>query len=262
MSLRRLLPAVVVAVVVASSSVAFADERKFTYSEEAKVMPAGVWEVEQWATHKSHVEEGRFWELNLRTEVEYGLTDRLTTAMYLNMTFLSAHDVPGLKDETEFELEGVSFEAKYKLLDPATDVIGLLGYGEVTVGEEFEAELRAVASKEMGAFTFAYNLVLEYEKKENELEITSTGKHTEYIIENTLGGSYGFSKNWAGGVEFVARTPFEDGLSHREQTGYFIGPNAHYAAKDWWVTATFLVRTNDADNFEKYEIRVIVGINF
>jgi hypothetical protein len=51
-------------------------------------------------------------------------------------------------------------------------------------------------------------------------------------------------------------------MSDREQTGYFIGPNAHYAAKDWWITATLLVRTNDADDFEKYEIRVIVGINF
>ena len=262
MSLRRLLPAVVIAVVAASSTAAYADERKFTYSEEAKVMPAGMWEVEQWATHKSHVDEGRFWELNLRTEVEYGLTDRLTTAMYLNMTFLSAHDVPGLKDETEFELEGVSFEAKYKLLDPAADVIGLLGYGEVTVGEEFELEFKAVVSKEMGAFTFAYNLIFEYEKKENELEIVSSGKHTEYIIENTLGGSYSFSKNWAAGVEFVARTPFEEHLDDREATGYFIGPNAHYAAKDWWVTATFLVRTNDSDEFEKYEFRVIVGINF
>jgi hypothetical protein len=262
MSLRRLLPAGVVALVVASSSLAFADERKFTYSEEAKVLPAGTWEFEQWATHQSHVEEGRFWELNLREEVEFGLTDRLTTAMYLNMSILSAHDVPGLKDETEFELEGVSFEAKYKLLDPAADAVGLLGYGEITVGEEFEVELKAVASKEMGAFTFAYNLVFAYERSENELEITSTGKHTEYVIENTLGGSYSFSKTFAGGVEFVARTPFQDNMSDREQTGYFIGPNAHYAAKDWWITATLLVRTNDADDFEKYEIRVIVGINF
>ncbi len=258
----RLLPCLVVVLVAALAGVASADERKFTYSEEAKVLPAGVWEFEQWVTHKSHVEEGRFWELNLREEVEFGLTDRLTTAMYLNISILSAHDVPGLEDETELELEGVSFEAKYKLLDPATDVVGLLGYGEITVGEEFEVELKAVVSKEMGQFTFAYNLVFEYEKEENELETVSTGKHTEYVIENTLGGSYSFSKQWAGGVEFLARTPFESGLSNREQTGYFIGPNAHYAATEWWATLTFLVRTNDADDFEKYEIRLIVGITF
>jgi len=156
----------------------------------------------------------------------------------------------------------VSLEAKYKLTDPAADLIGLLAYAEVTVGKEFEVEFKAVASKEIGAFTFAYNLIFEYERSENELEIVSTGKTTEYMIENTLGGSYSFLKNWAGGVEFVARTPFEESWSNREQTGYFIGPNVHYAAKDWWITGTLLVRTNDADDFEKYEVRVILGVNF
>jgi len=103
MSLRPLLSAVVVAAIVASSATAFADERKFTYSEEAKTLPQGSWEFEQWATHLSHVEEGRFWQLDFREEVEYGVTDRFTLAAYLNMSILSAHDVPGLENETEFE---------------------------------------------------------------------------------------------------------------------------------------------------------------
>ena len=262
MILRRLLSCLIVAVALASSTAAFADERKFTYIEEAKVLPKGSWEFEQWGTRSWGVEEGSFWRIDLREELEYGITDRLTGAVYLNMSILHANNVPGLEDETEFELEGVSFEAKYKFLDPSTDAIGFLAYGEISVGEEFEIELKAVVSKNVGEWTFAYNLILEYAKEENELATVDTGKETEYLIVNAIGASVQFHKNWAGGAEFLARTPFEGSLSDKEATGYFIGPNAHYAAETWWVTFTFLVRTNSAEEFEKYEARVIVGFNF
>ena len=259
---RRILPCLVVAVALASSTAAFADERKFTYIEEAKTLPQGSWEFEQWGTRSWGVDEGTFWRIDLREEVEYGLTDRLTVAGYLNLAILHANNVPGLEDETEFELESVSLEAKYKLLDPSTDTIGLLAYGEISFGEEFEIEFKAVVSKNAGDFIFAYNLIFEYEKEENELATVDTGKESEYLIVNAIGGSYQFHKNWAGGVEFLARTPFEGGFDDKEATGYFIGPNAHYAAETWWVTFTFLVRTNSSDEFEKYEARVILGVNF
>ena len=60
-----------------------ADERKFTYSYEAKTLPKGTWEFEQWATLETGKKEGSWDRLNLREEIEYGITDRLTTAVYL-----------------------------------------------------------------------------------------------------------------------------------------------------------------------------------
>jgi hypothetical protein len=259
----RLLPCLAAVLAFAAwSPSARADERKFTYIEEAKTLPQGSWEFEQWATRSWGVDEGSFWRFDFREEIEYGLTDRLTLAGYLNTAILHASNVPGLEDETEFELEGVSLEAKYKLLDPSTDVVGLLGYAELTVGEEFEVEFKAVASKEIGDFTFAYNLIYEYESEEQELAIVDTGRARETFIINALGGSYHFTKSWAAGVEFLARAVWEGNFEEREATGYFVGPNAHYAASSWWVTFTFLVRTNDADEFTKYEARVIFGFNF
>ena len=64
-----------------------ADERKFTYSYESKVLPQGAWEFEQWVTLRTRVESGhvQFWQF--REEIEYGLTDRLTTALYLNWEY-------------------------------------------------------------------------------------------------------------------------------------------------------------------------------
>lgn len=262
MTVRRSLPALAVLMVLAASGAAVADERKFTYSQEAKTLPQGSWEFEQWATHTNHVEDGQYWTLKFREEVEYGITDRFSVAAYLNFEIEHANNVPGLKDDTVFEFEGVSAEAKYKLTDPAADIVGLLGYLELTGGEVFEIEVKLVASKEVGQFTFAYNFVYEYEKEENELVIGGPKRTTENIIENTFGASYSLSPAWAFGAELVTRSVWDEDFKNQEKTGVFVGPNMHYASKNWWVTVTFLIRANDADEFEKYEVRMILGVNF
>ncbi len=261
MTLRRLLPCLTAVLVAALAVPASADERKFTYSEEAKTLPQGSFEFEQWATHGWTRDQGKFWFLSWREELEYGITDRLSAAVYLNFEVQHADGVPGLKDDTIFEFEGVSLEAKYKLTDPAADAVGLLGYVEVGFGEETEVEAKIVVSKDVGKVVFAYNFIFEYERAENELAISGPDHVTGYLIENTAGASVLIDKSWAVGGEFLARTAFDDNFD-KIGTGYFIGPNAHYAAKDWWITLTFIVRVNDQEEFEKYEARVILGINF
>jgi len=262
MTLRRFLPCLTAVLVAAFALPAAADERKFTYSQEAKTLPQGSFEFEQWATHGWHRDEGTFWFWSIREELEYGITDRLSASVYLNFEIQHANNIPGLEDDTIFEFEGVSLEAKYKLTDPVADVVGLLGYIEVGFGEETEVEVKLVANKEVGQFAFVYNFIWEYEDAENELGVAGSPSRIKgYLIENTLGASYALEKGWAVGAEFLARTAFDEDFD-KVGTGYFIGPNAHYAAKEWWITMTFLVRTNHQDAFEKYEARVILGINF
>src|SRR5262245_23082370 len=96
-----------------------ADTRHFTYSYEPNnVLPAGALEFEQWATLRAGKEQGVFSRWDLREEFEYGITDRLTSSLYLN--FQSLHvDLPDEdEDEDEFEFKGVSSEWKYKISDP------------------------------------------------------------------------------------------------------------------------------------------------
>lgn len=89
--LGRLLPCVVVAVISAAGwSPASADERKFTFVEEAKTLPQGTFEFEQWVTRSWGVEQGQFWRIDFREELEYGITDRLTAAAYLNLAITRA----------------------------------------------------------------------------------------------------------------------------------------------------------------------------
>ena len=249
---------VVAAVLLACTSVAQADERKFTYSYEAKTLPKGMWEFEQWATLRAHREIGDVWFVDLREEVEYGLTDRLTVAGYLNLEIESIRNVPGEEDETELEFESVSVELKYKLTDPSADPVGVLFYLEGSAGpEEQEIEIKLVLSKHLGPVTLAYNLIFELEREEEDGEW-----ERESMIAHTFGASLEVLSNWAVGAELVIRTPYEQNFKEREDTGAFIGPNVHYFTQSWWITATFLVLTRDPDSFEKYEARIIFGINF
>src|SRR5262245_5947617 len=70
-----------------------ADERFFTYSYEASsVLPKGGVEFEQWVTYRGGKEDGVFAAWDLREELEFGITDRYTTSLYLN--FRSTHSDP------------------------------------------------------------------------------------------------------------------------------------------------------------------------
>jgi hypothetical protein len=247
-----------------------ADERKFTYSYEAKTLPKGSLEFEHWATLRTGKEDGDFLRIDFREELEYGLTDRLTTALYLNFEVLRADGVPGLDDEREFKLEGVSSEWKYRLTDAGIFPVGLLAYAEVGIGEdEVELETKFVVSRELGPWSFAYNLVLEL-AWEQETEASGEKEwEKESQIAHTAGISYHAGSGVNVGLEAVARQSLEGSFSDTESHSYFVGPNVHVATRGWWATLTLLKQVDIKENSglvldgqERYEIRLIFGIHF
>lgn len=247
-----------------------ADERKYTYSNEAKTLPQGEWEVEPWATMRSRKEAGEYRHWDFRLEVEHGITDRLTGAVYLNFEYEGHRDVPQLKDEHEFKYESTSLEAKYKLTDPVADLVGTLLYGEITLeSDEYELELKGILNKEIGDLSLVYNFIFE---SELEKEIEPSGEEEwekEFLIEQTFGASLRVLEPFNFGGEFVMRSPWEDGFEDRGQTVYFVGPNAHFRSSSWWATLTVLKQVDlsstddlDLDHWTKYEVRLIIGIDF
>lgn len=247
-----------------------ADERKFTYSYEAKTLPKGTWELEQWATLQESKDVGKWSTLLLREEVEVGVTDRLNASIYLNSTYQANHAVPGFNDEHDFGFESMSTEWKYKLGDPAADAVGSLLYGELKFSnDKYEIESKIVLSKEVGPFTFAYNFVWEAVIARATDATASPQWRWEHEISNTFGASYSFSPSFAVGVEAYDISRFDRSLSGEHTHAYYAGPNVHYAAKTWWATLTFLRQVSfgagpeykDSDN-TKYAVRLIVGFNF
>ena len=247
-----------------------ADERLFTYVQEAEVLPKGGLEFEQWLTHRRGKADGVFSRWDFREELEYGLTDRLSVAGYLNFKNTHSAGVTGRTDESRFEFEGVSTELKYQLLNPNTKPVGVLLYGEATYnGDEFELEEKLVLQKNFGEkWVAAFNVTLE-----EEWAFTPAGTEEELALELTAGIAYKIDLHWSIGLEGRNHRVFAPGLdfSHRVADAWFVGPNVHYARSKWWATLTVLPQVHgspdtrdglELEEHEKIEVRLIAGINF
>src|SRR4029078_8880979 len=77
-----------------------ADENFFGYSEGWETAPKGSWEFYQWVTWRHSKGEGTYDALDLRTELEYGITDRLQGSFYLNTAYHKTQDTGPIDEET------------------------------------------------------------------------------------------------------------------------------------------------------------------
>ena len=242
-----------------------ADERYFTYTYEPKTLPEGALEIEQWMTLKAGKEDGVYSQWDLRTELEYGILDRLTTALYLN--FESLHVDRDAEQKDEFEFKGASSEWKYKITDPSADPIGVLIYGELTTNfEELELEQKLVLGKAFDRLVLAFNGIAE-----QEWVFGRDATESELAVEFTAGASYKITERFAVGVELRERNVFPD-MEDLEHAAFFAGPVLHYSAKRWWIALSVLPQIAalkgstgdgvDLDEFTRAEARLLLGIHF
>ncbi|MBX7148235.1 transporter [bacterium] len=247
------------------SGQAKADSRHFGYLYEAdSVLEKGKWEFEQWLTFRTGKGSGNYYRFDIREEVEVGLTDRLTTALYLNLKSESSDGVSFLPDEEAFKFEGVSSEWKYMISSPNLHPVGLLLYFEPTYsGRELELEEKIVLQHNFGEnWILTYNFVMEH-----EWEFESSGTAKEMAIENNLGLAYKINPNWSVGIEGRAVSVIGN-FDDYEHTAFFAGPSVHYEKGRGWATLAVQPQlTTDKghrlfDDHEAVEVRAIVGFYF
>jgi hypothetical protein len=260
--MRRVFLAFVAASTFASA--AAASERRFTYTYESGVMRPGAWEIEPWSTFRLGKSDfySRF---DSRIEAELGLTDRLQTALYLNMKAVSADTPLGRVSETE--LQGISSEWKLKLADPVADRAGVALYGELSAGPaEVELEAKLILDKRVGRFLGALNVVAE-----REWEFEQEGTEKETIFEVDAAACWFLTPRLTAGLELRSHTVF---LPDEEPTrsALFLGPTVAYARERWWVAASVLPQVTalagasdgglDLEEHERVEVRVLFGLEF
>src|SRR5438309_2361925 len=72
------------------STTASAGDSPFGYVYTTDTHGKGQWEIEQWVTQRHGQSRGDYDAWLLRTEVEYGITDKLQTSLYANYGHVSA----------------------------------------------------------------------------------------------------------------------------------------------------------------------------
>jgi hypothetical protein len=271
MTLTKTLAFVLIATAAALN--ANADERRFTYTYEPEVLPKGGLEFEQWVTVRSQrtsageVNQENFNRFDVREELEYGVTDRLTLGLYLNGKHESYRDTKTGTDEAELEFEGISLEGRYMVLNPADNPIGLTLYLEPTfAGHEAEIEQKIIIGQRHGDWKWAFNVIHATEWEENfhehegELEFTAA-----------LGRDF---NNWTVGIEARNANAFPAYKSW-ERTAFFVGPVVSYREEKWWATISFMPQVfgrdydGDEDGYrnlslsghERYTVRLLIGIS-
>src|SRR5689334_23158493 len=69
---------------------ASADESIFAWTYTTDILPKGKFEVEHWTTARLKKEHGTYQAIDLREELEYGITDNLQASFYINHNYLKS----------------------------------------------------------------------------------------------------------------------------------------------------------------------------
>lgn len=233
---------------------AMGGDRKFAFSYEATTTPPGEVEYEQFVTwKKSKATDSDFDRIDVRHEIEFGLTDRLQMGIYVaDWRYQDGESV----SNNRVEYRDTALEFIYNLTNPVADPIGLALYGEVKLGDQlFELEGKIILQKDMGPWTVAYNATIEAEWEGSDYE-EDKGEFAQ-----TVGVSYQVSPRLSAGVELLHEVEFDDW----EETGrnvMYVGPNMSYRRKGWFVTVAPLFQVSDIDSEADFVTRMIFGLHF
>ncbi len=250
-----------------------ANERLFTYSYEPETMPKGGVELEQWVTLRTQrnkrVGQQNYNKWELRTSLEYGVTDNYTVEFYFNSKAESFRDVTAGSDFSKFSFDGISIENRYLVLNPAEHKVGLALYLEPRFsGDEAEVEEKIILGQRFGKWKWAFNLTHATEWGDNF-----------HSVEGELEGSFGLArflnKNWAVGLELRDHSEIPE-YKEFENTAVFLGPVISYRNEKWWAALTVMPQiyganfTGDPDanrqleleGHERVNARLIFGFSF
>ena len=263
MSKRSLFAGIVLAAAGVASPVGVtrAGEGAFAWVYTLDLQPKGKYEFEQ-RIDETHGQAVGSYNLALsRSELEYGLTNDIQIAGYLNAYSIQANKnylspetcdtVPctagfGVPSRANTSapyrrkgIDGVSFEAIWRLTNPVTSPVGVGLYFEPTFGRlEDELEYRVMLQSNFldDRLIVVVNGLVEQEKE----KYAGDGIIRNTMLDLLYGVNYRFAPKWSGGIE---------GRWHHDSDGYFynthtqtanfVGPTFHYAAKDFWVTAAW-----------------------
>lgn len=252
---------VVAFLMVGLASAASADPRPWSFTYDTYSEGKGNWEVEQWITWKGHRDdESGYNRWEFREEIEFGITDYFDLGLYLpNWSYEDSNSRQGTKFDS-VGIEGIVYLSK------PSDFIGVGLYGEVKIGEsgrEYEFEQKLMLHKDIGPWSFAYNLIIETEVEREDGE-----NEVEGVLGHALAAAYSVNKNWRLGGELLIESIYAD-WNEYEKTVVYLGPSINYVGNgipgtqaNWWVTVTPTFQLTDEGDEPDFVFRAIMGLEF
>ena len=281
------------------TNTARADENLFGYIKGAETLPKGSWEIYQFLTSRTDKGKGTYSALDSKTEIEYGVTDKLTSGFSLKMQSVKSQglllDAYIPRDiDSGMSPSGIETDLKYNFLSPAKDDIGLSAYfslGHIWrdphSGQEKDAtegELVLLIQKYFmeGQMIGVANFGMEsgYAQRYAIKDLPAgfewpTHPEMEIALKAGAALSYRFVANWFFGGEVLYESEYETVVG-QERWSTFAGPSLHYGSEKWWSTLTYFQQLSGGGppyagqqntNLQliektKQEVRLKLGYNF
>jgi hypothetical protein len=243
-----------------------ADPRPWTFTYDTYAAGKGNWEFEQWVTWETHKKDEKGYDrFVIREEIEYGIADNFDLAIY----------APTWNYEDSKERKGAAYDSVgvegILYLSKPSDVVGVGLYGEINVGESgrtFEFEQKLLLHKDVGPWSFAYNLVFETEIEREDGDDGESENEVEGVLGHVFGISYSVNKNWRLGAAARIESIYED-WSRYEKTTVYAGPAISYVGNgipgtkaNWWFALTPAFQLSNHDDEPDFLIRLLAGIEF
>jgi hypothetical protein len=259
----------------------FAQDRLLAYTYQTNVLSKGDFDLEfhnTLATGKVGAYSPYVFgqSLKQRIEFEFGLGHKIQTAFYFNSELSQLADTASTEMSQELKVN-FSNEWKWKLSDPVANKIGFGLYGEVEFGgNNIEFEGKLLFDKQFPKDLFAFNIVGKYEVEKEisrENNITKAEWTHNSPVEFYFGYLHHFSKEISLGIEAKDNNDItkEDGWIN---SVVFVGPAFHATIGKCFVNLSALPQlvnlhktdaapgNMDYNNFEKLEVRILVGYSF
>jgi hypothetical protein len=250
-----------------------ADENLWLYTKGVETRPQNSWELKLADISRIDKNSGSYLFNDIRPELEYGITDRLTIGAslmifdhhYSNVEWAPMVDTQGGPggsfDKTQ--IGGFEIALKYNILSPFKDPFGLsLGF----IYEHRQAY--RLDGSEIDQNSYVPVIYLQKNWLDNTLVWAFRGKmelerrkspgvlEEEIAFDLATGLSYRIAPNWFIGIEARWQSDFLspeiDGnppegkpsswdlgnlqLGDQFQQGLYVGPSIHYTQPGWWVT--------------------------
>ncbi|OGV71494.1 MAG: hypothetical protein A3K19_31280 [Lentisphaerae bacterium RIFOXYB12_FULL_65_16] len=246
------------ACIVLASGAAQANERRFTLGYEAREVPAGTLELEQWVTwkHNKRDNDSQYDRLDLREELEYSVTDKWRLALYYDWRYTDGRSV----DDDRTQFRDIALESLYVIRNATPEHLGVAIYGEIKDDAGYHEDFRAlegkiILTKDIGDWTVNWNGIIEGEWEGEGLE-EQTG-----VLGQTLGVSYGFGPRFSLGAEAQHELEYAD-WDHQGEHVVYVGPVASWRFGELWATLTPAVEVTDVEGEPEFMTRMILGASF